>query len=476
VAERIRQASPLPQDFPRNVIFATRLKGYELALFDNAFYGGRIRDDRFNEPAEWIPQYVVEAVLRDQLRTLASAEVRFGTRFENALQTANGVLAEVTDLRTGKRERLGAASRVRQEIGARMEGKHAYARNFSVVMRAPQLTALNPQTKALMYWLVNSDAPGIIAPLDHGDRWTFGLPLAPDQAQPDEEEIRHKIVHAVGCEFDFEIEVTDAWAAHSLLATSYRSGRIFLAGDACHLHPPMGGYGMNMGIGDSVDLGWKLGAVLRGWGGAGLLESYERERRPVHQFVIDEAVTNYSVLTDSFLRDNLERVGPEGDEARGVVGREILKTKVREFKTLGVVLGCNYSGSPLTIADGTSPPDAHFGNYRPSAHPGCLAPHAWLANGSSLYDHFGQGFALLVLGTEDDDAGQIATAATRHGVPLTVVRPQDANLQDLYDARYALIRPDQHVAWRARRAPSDIDAVIRRITGFQPAAVDAAPA
>ncbi len=481
LAETIRQASPLPQDFPRNVIFATRLFGHQLAMFDNAFYGARVRDERFNEPAEWIPQYVVEAVLRDHLRALPQADVRFNARFEGATQNAHGVAAEFTALETGKRISVrakylvgadGSASNVRQVIGARMEGQHAYARNVNVVLHAPRLSAINPQGKALMYWLVNTGAPGIIAPLER-DKWTFGLQIPNGEGVPDERELRDKVVRAVGRDVDFKIVVTDSWAAHSLLANQYASGRILLAGDACHLHPPMGGYGMNMGIGDAVDLGWKIAATLQGWGGPALLATYEQERRPVHRFVINEAVSNYAVLTDRFLRENLEKDSPEGAQARHAVGEEILKTKVREFKSLGVVLGCNYSGSPLTIADGTAPPDAHFGNYEPSAHPGCLAPHTWLTDGSSLYDHFGKGFTLLVTDA-GDDADRIAATAKRRDVPLTVVRPADRRLNDLYGARYALIRPDQHVAWRDQHAPADIDAMIGRVAGFDPVVAEPA--
>ena len=485
LAEKIRQASPLAQDYPRNVVFCTRLCGHPLALFDNAFYGSRGRDERFNEPAEWIPQYVVEAVLRDHLETLPLATSRFGTRFEALTQSADGVTAEVVHIETGRREALraaymvgadGAGSRVRSAIGAKMEGQHAYGRNFIAILHSPQLGEMNPQAKAIMYWLVNADAPATVAPLDRGDKWTFGMQLPPGVTELGENEIREKIVRGIGREFAFEILATDSWAAHNLLATSYRSGRVLLAGDACHLHPPFGGYGMNMGIHDAVDLGWKIAATLQGWGGPGLIDSYEQERRPVHQFVINEAVTNYSSLSDSFLHGSLEKEGPEGDHARKLVGDEILKVKVREFKTLGVVLGYNYSGSPLTVADGTAPPDEHFGNYRPSAHPGCLAPHAWLADGSSLYDHFGHGFTLLATAANDDGAGRIAAAARRAGIPLTVLAGLDRRLPELYDARYALIRPDQHVAWRANDAPADIDTILGQIVGFRSAVSAAMPA
>jgi len=222
---------------------------------------------------------------------------------------------------------------------------------------------------------------------------------------------------------------------------------VFLAGDACHVHPPFGGYGMNMGIADAVDLGWKLAAVLQGWGGPRLLDSYEAERRPVHEFVMDEAVANHALLPTHMWRPGLDHATPEGARLRAEVGAAIKAAKVREFNTLGVVLGYNYSGSPIVVADGSAPPPRHFKDYVPSAHPGCLAPHAWLADGSSLYDHFGAGFTLLV--TDDSAAPSVNSR-----VPLKVLR--EPSVRDLYQARHALIRPDQHVAWRGDALPAGV--------------------
>ena len=128
---------------------------------------------------------------------------------------------------------------------------------------------------------------------------------------------------------------------------------MFLAGDACHLHPPFGGYGMNLGIADGVDLGWKLAAALHGWGGDGLLDSYEDERRPVHLRTIDEAVENYRTLSDQLLKDDLDADGAAGERARAAVAKEIVATKTREFDTLGVVLGARYDGSSIIVDDGS---------------------------------------------------------------------------------------------------------------------------
>jgi hypothetical protein len=240
---------------------------------------------------------------------------------------------------------------------------------------------------------------------------------------------------------------------------------VFLAGDSCHLHPPFGGFGMNMGIGDAVDLGWKIAATLQGWGGPQLLASYEEERRKVHERTIGEAVINYGAVSNQLVRPALEDPGPIGEATRQEVREIILATKVREFKTLGIVLGSHYQDSPIIVPDGTEPPPEHFMLYVPSAHPGCLAPHLWLADGSSLYDHFGPGFTMMVAdGASSQASGFMGIAAARR-IPFKVVAPQDARLKDRYGARFALIRPDQHVAWRGNALPANADALLARVTG-----------
>jgi hypothetical protein len=256
---------------------------------------------------------------------------------------------------------------------------------------------------------------------------------------------------------------TDRWIAARVTALGYGAGRVYLAGDACHTHPPFGGYGMNMGIADAVDIGWKIAAMVQGWGGPNLLASYEAERRPVHDQVMDEAVKNHSVLSQHLVDPLLEATTAEGDATRRAVGARILETKVNEFHTLGVVLGVNYAGSPIVAADGTTPPP--FSRiYTPSASPGCLAPHAWLADGSSLYDHFGEGFTLLCLRGRDG-VERFGTAARELRIPLTVFAPERPGLRDLYGADFALIRPDQYVAWRGDALPEKPADVLRHITG-----------
>lgn len=470
LAEAVRAQAPLPPDYPSDVIFATGMAGHLLTRFENAFRCARERDDQFPEPAQWIPQYALTRVLRDHVRTLPTVRLDYGMRFTGLAQDDGGVTAQLVPSAGGPettqrcRYLVGAdgpASTVRKALGIRMQGDHAYARNFGVVFRAPELAARNHLGPGIQYWLTNPAAPGIVGPMER-DLWFFGNQVPPhvdiDSLDPAE-----LVRRTLGLDIAIEVVATDPWLCHRLVAERYREGRVLLAGDACHLHPPMGGYGMNMGIGDGLDLGWKLAAVLQGWGGPALVDAYQIERRQVHERVIAEAVENYSVITNQLVRENMLAEGPDGEQARAAVAEEIARVKQREFHTLGVVLGCRYATSPVIVDDGSEAPVDEYRNYRPSAHPGCLAPHAWRADGRSLYDDFGRGFTLLA---ETDDVAAFRAAAAARDLPLTVIVHGDPALTALYAAPLALIRPDQFVAWRGSGPPADAGALLDQIRGF----------
>ena len=473
IADALRQASKLPAGYPSDIIFATRLNGPQLAKIENALNCAPDRNDLYSESAQWIPQYVLEEILRAHAVTLPSVEIRFNTVFVGAEQDDEGVSTTVKHRQTGEEETIrseylvgadGSRSNVREVIHAVMEGSRGLAQNYNVQFRTTELASLNPHGPAIQYWLVNSEVPSLIGPMEGLDLWYF---IAP-RIEGNHEDIDPKALIRRATNLDFEMEIvgTSPWVAHSLIADRYSEGRIFLAGDACHLHPPFGGYGMNMGIGDGVDLGWKMAAVLQGWGGRELLGSYELERRPIHQRVIEEAGANYNALGNHLSLPGLETPGPVGDATRREAGDVIFAAKLREFKTLGIVLGYRYENSPVIVPDGTEPPPASTMIYRPSAFPGCLAPHLWLEDGTSLYDHFGTGFTLLC--TEEGSPQPLeeaAAVAETCGVPLTVLRPADSRLPRRYMANFALIRPDQHVAWRGDTLPDDFGSLLRKVSG-----------
>ena len=475
IAGLLREASPIGPDYPPTIVFATRMDGYLLTTFDNAFNGCRERNNLYSEEAQWVPQYVLEEVLRSHAVTLPGVTISFSTELVSLSQTPDGVSSVVRDIVRDTSRRVdsayvvgadGARSRVRESIGARMIGDGGFSRNYSAVFRAPDLVRRQRHEPAIMYWMVNDDVPSILGPMDENGLWFFMATRLPDGLDPASVDPADLIRRGTGiADLALEIVGTDPWVAHRLVADKYGEGRIFLAGDACHLHPPFGGFGMNMGIGDAVDLGWKLAATLQGWGGHGLLASYQQERRPVHERTIAEAIANYGAVGNQLVQPGLEEPGAAGDATRREVADIIQATKQREFKTLGLVLGTRYQGSPIIISDGSAPPAEHVTVYTPSAHPGCLAPHLWLADGSSLYDRFGPGFTLLVTEGDAGDASRLLEAALAIGVPLICIALGDHRLRRRYEARFALIRPDQHVAWRGDVLPADCNSLLCHVTG-----------
>ena len=475
IAGQLRAASPLGLDYPSNVVFVTRLNGHLLTRIENAMYCAPGKNPLYSEHAQWIPQYSVEEVLRAHVETLPSVELRFSSELVSFEQSDEAVVARVRDLESESTFEVecsylvgadGARSSVRTAIGAQMSGTYGLSRNYNIVFRAPGLAEAHAHGPAIMYWQVNGDVPSLIGPMDVGDKWFFMPTQLGKDAKLAAEDAPALIRKATGIDLPIEVLSTDEWVASRLIADTYRDRRVFLVGDACHLHPPFGGYGMNMGVADGVDLGWKIAAVLQGWGGETLLASYELERRPVHEFVMDEAVANHALLGHQLWQEGLEDESDAGARLRSEVGARIQTAKMREFITLGVVLGYRYENSPVIVADGTEPPPHDFINYVASARPGSLAPHAWLHDGSSLYDHFGAGFTLLAMpGAEGEKLDDARRAAAAIGVPLEVVEPQLPALGELYRARYALIRPDQHVAWRGDSWPANATQLFATLCG-----------
>jgi hypothetical protein len=224
---------------------------------------------------------------------------------------------------------------------------------------------------------------------------------------------------------------------------------------------------MNMGIADGVDLGWKLGAVLEGWGGPALLETYEMERRPLHQQVIEEAAANHGLLGNQLWREGLEAADSSGAALRREVGAVISREKAREFHSLPVVLGYCLGLSEVIVAEGSPLPlPKGGGTYWPSARPGCLAPHVWVDADRALYDLFGPGFTLIsTTGLPRQVLDRIRADAGETGIPLRILELLDARYGALYEAPLILVRPDQHVAWRGAIWPGT--ELLRRVAGWR---------
>ncbi|MEW5356954.1 MULTISPECIES: FAD-dependent monooxygenase [unclassified Streptomyces] len=464
LAERLRERAPLPVSWSQDVVFCTSLTGRELSRFTGVL-GLAPEGDRFAETGQQAPQYVLEEVLREAVEDIAPGRLLLGSKVVGVSQDDDLVTVTVED-GTGKRDVVtadyvigcdGPRSVVRDEIGARYVGGEALRPNFGMVFESPGLWEHVTHGSAVQYWVINATAPALVGPLDRTDTW-WAIGFGVDR-ETGERTARQIIDGLAGRPVEAKVLSTDPWTARMQIVDRMRHGRVFLAGDAAHLNPPFGGHGLNTGIGDAVDLGWKLAAVLAGWGGPGVLDSYESERRPVQERVIREATANMRVLSTELLADNLDADDEAGAEARWAAGARIQETKKAEFHSLDLVLGLRIAASPIVPA---AP-----GSGEASAWTGARLPHLFLEDGRSLYDLLGADLTLLALG-QDVSVTAVEEAARLRGVPLTVVRlpePVAAGYAGRLGARLVLVRPDQVVAWLGDEAPEDALALVDTLSG-----------
>lgn len=442
LADRLREAAPLPVAYSQDIVFCTSLTGHELSRFSGVL-GLAPEGDRFPEVGQQAPQYVIEELLREVVQGLPSCTLMTGHRVTGLQQDHDSVQVQVQDGTGGgavvTAEYVvgcdGPRSVVRDAIGAGYSGEHALRPNFGMVFTSPTLTSRVRHGRAVQYWVVNDVAPSLMGPLDQQGTWwiiAFGVTEEEGRRNP------HRIIDgAAGTATDATIVSTDPWTARMQLVDHLRVDRVFLAGDAAHLNPPFGGHGMNTGVGDAVDLGWKLAAVLDGWGSERLLDSYSAERRPVQDRVIAEATRNMATLAPELMSDALDDEGAVGQRARSLAGRRIQELKREEFFALDLVLDVSLDDSPVV--------EHGEGADHNGLRAGDRLPHAWLRPGTSVYDELGAGMTLLLLTPANPDP--LVRAAEARGIPLTVLDLTGTDVASRYPTQAVLVRPDQYVAW-----------------------------
>jgi hypothetical protein len=304
-------------------------------------------------------------------------------------------------------------------------------------------------------WHYQAASATLIAQNDK-DIWTLQARFPPDAA-PDRIDPAEIVRTFCGAPFDYEILVANPWTPHLLLAQSYGRRRVYLAGDAVHQYIPTGGYGMNTGIGDAVDLGWKLAAVLHGFGGPRLLDSYESERRPVG-FRNREASAGHTKVRIAIAESYKEAFagGSELTEAgRAALGARIAEHGNAENESYGIEFGYVYDRSPIVISEPGAVPPADPVRYVPTTMPGARLPSTFLKGASALFDRLGPWFTLVNFGGRD--VSSFAAAAARAKIPLEVLTLEEPELARVYGRDALLVRPDQHIAWRGSEA-STVDA------------------
>jgi len=476
LADRLRYESGYPTDYPRNYVFVTRMDGYEIARFDHPANGDPASRSPYSpEGRLWISKPYFDPVLHKHIATLPAVELRYETSLGSFRHDEKSVAAEIIDTKSGRRETVesdylvgcdGGRSTVRRQLGIPMQGNFVEGQNVAILFKSRQLLG-NRHGKAVMYQIVNETALGAVAAVDGRELWRLNLRgIRPEQLRS--LDAAQMVRDTLGPDIPFKILSVWPWDAHRVVAQRYHEGRVFLAGDAAHLLWPAGGFGMNTGVGDSVDLGWKLAATLQGWGGDGLLDSYELERRPIGFRNVNEAGDmradfDAQIPASALLEENSEAGKRLRDKAREATFR----TRAKEFQydSAGIELGYRYENSPICVPDGTSPPPLDHGLYVPSTWPGARAPHVWLKDGRSTLDLFGKGFTLVDLSANGMDASAFTSAARKTGMPFEVVRLDENEVRQAYERPLVLVRPDGHVAWRGDAVPDNTAEIIDRVRG-----------
>jgi 2-polyprenyl-6-methoxyphenol hydroxylase-like FAD-dependent oxidoreductase len=484
----------LPPDHPKDAAYFTRLSGWEIARYrmPSEIELARLSaatqvTDQIPEPTQRADQIRVADFLLKHISKRSNVELRFGWQADQFSQDANGVVLTARRVTDGESEEWracylvgcdGGHSDVRRALGIgysgydRLEQDYLGGRMISTYLRAPTLYRdYLGRRRAWMYWVVNAELRSTLFTLNGKDEFMFYTkPKGPD-APPNDAAVRHALFRSIGAEAPVEFIGHQPWTAGAaLVAERFADRRILLAGDAVHLFTPTGGFGMNTGIDDVANLSWKLAATLQGWGDKSLLDTYESERKPIAVRNTRAARAIAKQLGALKIPAGMEEDSPMGAERRQEVGAEVSTYLGTQFAPIGIELGARYDGSSI-IASAEAAPTDSIVQYIPTGQPGGRAPHSWLGTGrgigDSLYDHLGNGFTLLRLGPKSSDGASVAEAAKKSGVPLDILEVADAATRDLYEADLVLIRPDQHIAWRGAKSPSDASAsaIVARVVG-----------
>jgi 2-polyprenyl-6-methoxyphenol hydroxylase-like FAD-dependent oxidoreductase len=471
------------RDYSQDYAWVSQLHGgYEFGRESFPTVRDEPKPEQSPQKRERCPQNFFDPVLTRFARRSGCVQVRYSTEYVSHQERADGVTVRVRDLESGEEQEIecqylvgcdGGASRVKEALGIRMTGTPALTYTTNAIIECKGLEQLHDKKPGYRYIFIGPEGTwSTVVAINGRDWWRFSIVGDGTMQTLSEDDVAKAFRRAVGRDdVEFRIISVMPWIRRQLVADDYGTARVKIAGDAAHLTSPTGGFGMNMGIQDAVDLGWKLQAMVEGWGGAHLLDTYEFERRPVAIRNVNEATNNLKLMLTprQSLSPAVFEPGPEGDRARKVFGDAYTAMMKREWYTIGIHLGFRYEGSSIVVPDGTLEPEDTVNTYVQTARPGHRAPHVWLEPEKSTLDLFGRDF-VLVRFDKTLPVRELEEAAARAGVPLTVVDLDDDRARTLYEHKLVLVRPDGHVAWRADALPEDADALVDIVRGVQPLA------
>lgn len=478
IADRIRAAG-LDNDMPMDVFICVENIVNDPPLIHHEYpsvnqlkaeYGQTHDATTAAEPYQLISQYTLEPLLREIAENTPGVDVVFDSEVVSFEAGDDGVVTMLRSASGGEKTIAsaylvgcdGAASTVRDQLGIKLEGESLLEMRQALFYSKNLLDRI-PIGKGRHYHIAD-DTNSFMIVQDDKEHFSFHATVETD------EEMAPLFEKIVGFPIEYETLYIGKWRQRLMLADTYRTGRVFLAGDSAHLVIPTGGLGMNTGHADAVDLAWKLAATLHGWGGPKLLDSYEAERRPTgaRNIAASRKATVGRKRWRKLWRPEIVDKTPEGDRVRREI-KEIAETEHRWSNDLyGIELGYIYTASPVISYDPDLPiaEDTLNFTYEPSVAPGARLPHVWLNDGSAIQDALGREYTLLVTdGAEDSALAAFTDSFKRLGVPFRIYRPDSVDAAAVYGAGLILVRPDLHIVWSGTIMPDDVIALARTVTG-----------
>jgi len=474
IAKQVRDAG-LPRSAPMDVFLALSMASPALAhlpcpsVAEAAAEIAASNDGGLLEPYQLISQYTLEPLLRSIVEKLPTVAVRFGCELIEFTQDANSVSALVQKNR-GAQETIqssylvgcdGGSSAVRKQLGIRLQGEGNIRKLRQALFRCDDLYHRIPMGKGRHYHIAEGPLFPFLILQDSTRNWTLHAAASSDA------EMAEIFRRALAMPIAFEMLSVNEWTQHLLCAERYAEGRVFIAGDAAHLVIPTGGLGMNTGVGDAIDLSWKLAATLAGWGGPELLASYDSERRPVglRNVRASRAAMTGRIGWRAAYKPNITENTPEGAATRARMAALFDSEQRKVTEISGIEAGYRYLNSPIICQEAGEGPDPDNACYFPTTWPGARLPHVWLGDGAALHDRLGPGYTLLRLGGTQADTSSLERSFREMRAPLDVHDIAGERPREIYQYDLLLVRPDLHVVWRGNELPRDADKIARVATG-----------
>ncbi|EUB99164.1 2,4-dichlorophenol 6-monooxygenase [Rhizobium sp. CF080] len=474
VSEKIRAAG-FPSDMPMDVfVVKTMVEEPLLHLPYPSVDEARARIKATNdgseplEPYQLVSQYTLEPLLKEVVETLASIDVSYGHRLIDFAQDKHKVIARFersdgNEVSVSAKYLVGCdggGSTVRKQLGFKLEGDSNLLELWQALYRSDELFEKIPIAKGRHYHVADDKATFLIVQDDLKHFTLHSVVETP-------EDMKTMFEKVVAMPVKYEMLYAGKWRQNLMLADRYRDRRVFLAGDAAHLVIPTGGLGMNTGVGDAVDISWKLAATLQGWGGEGLLDSYEVERRQIGAHNV--AASRFASQGRRKWRSQYRPEMYEDTAAGSALKREFVEIADREQRKtnemIGAELGYRYAASAIITEEDGTPPEHDYMAYQPTTWPGARLPHVWLADGTPIQDRIGSGYTLLRLDGNATAGDSFVEAMRNRGAPIDILDIDDATAKKVYGRSYLILRPDMHVAWRGDAFPDDVGALAAMITG-----------